>query len=786
MRRGPMYLGMIASATSSLSVALSVSAQNVPPSAGYEPVAEVLRYEIQQEMADKQLPALSIALVDGGSVVWAEGFGYEDAAKQRPATAHTIYRVGSVSKLFTDVAVMQMVERGRLDLDAPVSRYIPDFHPHNTLGGEITLRELMSHRAGLLREPPVGHYFDASNPSLQATVTSLNDTALVFTPGTHTKYSNAGIAAVGYALQTIAGEPFAAYLKKTILQPLGMNESAFTLEPQFASHLAEGRMWSYDGLNFPAPTFPLGESPAGAMYTSVSDLGRFLCMIFGSGSSGATRILQPASLHAMQSPQFGGPFGLGFALGTLDGHRMLGHGGAIYGFATQLSALPDDKLGVVVVTSVDGANAVTTHLGDDALRAMLAQRNGAPLPHFVEALPVDPHRALAAAGRYSGPDGRVTLQEQEGRLRLSSGNGGGLYELKDRANVLIRDNRIAYSTTPVSLHGDAVTIDEKTFTRIPSLLPSEVQPQWRELIGEYGWDYDKLYVFEDAGKMQILVEWFDFEPMEKIAEDRFQLPDRGLYQSEPVSFIRSAQHAITGVRIGSVIFPRLPLPQDGQVFQITPLKPVPQLRREALASSPPAELGDFRQPDLVELTSLDPTIKLDIRYASTRNFLGAPLYLQARAFMQRPAAEAVARVSAHLRPIGYGLLIHDSYRPWYVTKMFWEGTPDDKKIFVADPSLGSRHNRGCAVDLTLYDLKTGKPIVMTGGYDEMSERSYPFYPGGTERQRWQRDLLRHSMEAEGFNVYEFEWWHFDYKDWRHYPILNFTFEELDQGKHMAR
>jgi serine beta-lactamase-like protein LACTB len=110
--------------------------------------------------------------------------------------------------------------------------------------------------------------------------------------------------------------------------------------------------------------------------------------------------------------------------------------------------------------------------------------------------------------------------------------------------------------------------------------------------------------------------------------------------------------------------------------------------------------------------------------------------------------------------------------------MFWDATPEHFHIFVADPSKGSRHNRGCAVDLTLYDRKTGKPIEMTGGYDEMSDRSYPEYPGGTSSQRWHRDLLRHSMEAEGFNVYEAEWWHFDYRDWRQYPILNLAFAEI--------
>ena len=107
-----------------------------------------------------------------------------------------------------------------------------------------------------------------------------------------------------------------------------------------------------------------------------------------------------------------------------------------------------------------------------------------------------------------------------------------------------------------------------------------------------------------------------------------------------------------------------------------------------------------------------------------------------------------------------------------------DATPEDKKIFVANPQNGSRHNRGCAIDLTLYDLKTGKVIEMVGGYDEFTDRSFPNYYGGTTEQRWHRKLLRDIMESEGFSVYEFEWWHFDYKDWKKYPISNARFENL--------
>lgn len=196
------------------------------------------------------------------------------------------------------------------------------------------------------------------------------------------------------------------------------------------------------------------------------------------------------------------------------------------------------------------------------------------------------------------------------------------------------------------------------------------------------------------------------------------------------------------------------------------------------APKPPKEPGVFRRPELVELIRLEPTVKLEIRYATSNNFMGRPVYKEARAFLQKPAAEALVRAHQKLRDQGYGLLIFDGYRPWAVTKEFWDATPADKKIFVADPKKGSKHNRGCAVDLTLFDLKTGKEVQMPGAYDEMSERSAIDYNGGTEESRRLRDLLRSAMEAEGFKVYEPEWWHYDYKDWKQYPILNIPFEKM--------
>ena len=188
--------------------------------------------------------------------------------------------------------------------------------------------------------------------------------------------------------------------------------------------------------------------------------------------------------------------------------------------------------------------------------------------------------------------------------------------------------------------------------------------------------------------------------------------------------------------------------------------------------------GSSREAELVELVALDPTIRLDVRYATSNNFVGRPVYDEPRAFLQRPAAEALVRAHRALASQGYGLLIFDGYRPWRVTKLFWDVTPESQREFVADPREGSKHNRGCAVDLSLYDLATRAEVAMPSGYDDFTEKASPDYAGGTLEQRRARDVLRAAMEKEGFTVESNEWWHFNYRDWKSYPILDVPFAEI--------
>jgi CubicO group peptidase (beta-lactamase class C family)/D-alanyl-D-alanine dipeptidase len=780
-----------------------ISAQPAPaPRRDYAGVAAQLERMIEREMRVQGLPAVSIALVDDQQIVWSRGFGIVDSAAHRLAGPNTVYRVGSVSKLFTDVAIMQLVEQKKVDLDAPVTRYLPDFHPRNPWGKPITLRQLMSHRAGLVREPPLGNYFDSTSPPLAATIASLNRTTLVYPPETHTKYSNAAIATVGYVLERVSGMPFTQALSKAVLSPLGMTASGFAPTPELARDLAPAEMWTLDGRSFNAPTFQLGIAPAGSMYTTVDDLGRFVSALFAGGRGPNGQLLKPETISQMWTPQFArsgeeSGYGIGFRLGTFDGHRSVGHDGAIYGFATTLAALPDEKLGVVVVTTRDGANAAVDEIGDAALRAMLAARasrvNGVTVAGTIidadTTGPVAPRRARLLVGRYAprtSPTREIELMHRGTGLAVLPVGGGGIPELRTHGDTLLMDDRVFGGGERFLPDADSATVLRAgdglrdTLMRVDHGMPPAASASWRGVIGEYGPDYDILYVYERDGRLWALIEWFFPYPLTEVSRDTFAFPPNGLYDGERIVFTRDRSGRATQALAAGVRFARRNIePKAGtNQLRITPLRPVAELRKEALAASPPPESGNFRAADFVELVKLDPTIKLEIRYATSNNFLGTQIYDEPRAFMQRPAAEALVRAHHALKSLGYGLLIHDAYRPWYVTKIFWDATPPAKKWLVANPAEGSKHNRGSAVDLTLYDLKTGRPVDMVSTYDESTDRAYAEYPGGTSLQRWYRELLRQAMEAQGFTVNPQEWWHFDHQDWRNYRIGNVPFSKI--------
>ena len=213
-------------------------------------------------------------------------------------------------------------------------------------------------------------------------------------------------------------------------------------------------------------------------------------------------------------------------------------------------------------------------------------------------------------------------------------------------------------------------------------------------------------------------------------------------------------------------------------FYIIPIKEISELREISKNSNPPILDSLDSHKKLVDLKKLDDEFQLDIRYASTNNFMRSKFYKNERAFFNMSAADRLIEAKNDLKELGYGIIIYDAYRPWFVTKMFWEGTPENLKHFVANPENGSSHNKGCAIDIGLYDIETGESIVMISGYDEFTERAYPNYMGGSKKQRDIRDMLIQVMERNDFTVYEYEWWHFNYNGCNS-GIMNYSFEELD-------
>ncbi|MCU0873611.1 MAG: beta-lactamase family protein [Pirellulaceae bacterium] len=531
--------------------------------ADHAQVQEALTKLIAREMSDKGISALSIAVVDDQQIVWSQGFGLADSDAKRPATAETVYRVGSVSKLLTDMAVMRLVERGEIDLDAPVAKYLPEFQPRSPFPKPITLRMLMSHRAGLVREPPTGNYFAPDHPSLADTVRSLNETELVYEPEAKSKYSNAGIAVVGYVLERTQKQPFADYLEQALLTPLGLRNSAFQPRPEIVRDLAQGTMWTYEGLTFPAPKFELGIAPAGSMYATVNDLGRFISVLLSGGRGPSGQVLQPETIETMWTPQFAPPgqrtgFGIGFHVTEFEGQRRVGHDGAIYGFATTLQVLPESKLGVAAVANRDFANPVVDRIAETALRWMLAARRGETLTPPETTQPVPPELVPRLAGRYGHGDQVLDLIAQDGQLYLAGNHSEYRRRLRWLDDALIVDDVLGYGQRLVP-RDDRLLVNGAAYQRRERWTAGPVPQRWRGLVGDYGWDHNTLKIRTNAdGQLEALIEWFAAYPLLEVSEHVFSFPSWGLYDGELLVFQRDDDGRATRVQAASVVFERRP------------------------------------------------------------------------------------------------------------------------------------------------------------------------------------------------------------------------------------
>ena len=546
---------------------------------------------ISSELTTKEIPALSITIIDGDQVAWTKGYG--EASPGIPTTSQTVYRVASVSKLFTALAVMQMVEDSLLSLDEPVTSWVPNFSPTKLYDIPITLRQLLSHRSGLVREPPVGHYFDDTSPTLSKTVESLNNTRLISEPKKRTKYSNAAVSLAGHILSQTAGMPFSEFVQTRLIDPMGLKHTSFAPREDLRNNLGIGYMWRYDTTELTeAPVFELGIGPAGNLYTTTEDLGKFIQTLFAIERDERPDLLSAASLQKMWTVQYSDDstgFGIGFHVSDHNGLSRIGHAGMIYGYSTRVYALPSQEIGVAVVANLDAVNSVVDRIAEYALDLVLASKKGNRLPIRPTYTLVDSTTARAVDGAY-GED--IVLTERNGKLWLEK--EPVRVAVREENNVFVTDGRLGNGNY-FSISNDTLMSDEGRFGRLPAHRPPPPSVEQQGLIGEYGWDHNVLYIYESEGQLHALIEWFFEYQLEKISDDLYRFPYNSLYAEETLKFTRDGNGRAVEANLEGIVFNRRNIePEDGAVFKIIPRAPIDSLRRIAMEATPPDEEVVFR------------------------------------------------------------------------------------------------------------------------------------------------------------------------------------------------
>ena len=301
-------------------------------------------------MRENRIPGLAIALVDEKGPLWEEGFGFADDARSVPVTPDTRFSIQSMSKTFAAVAVLAAVQEGLLNLDEPISTYLPDYRVNSIFEEQplhrITLRHLLTHTAGFTHEAPLGNNFTAGTPSFDDHVTSIQDTWLKFPVGQREAYSNLGIDLAGYLLESVRGRPFVEVMNATVLAPLGLDRTTDDDEVILAdTRRAVGHRLGVESVPVITPMLA-----AGGMWSTAHDLGRFVQFMLQEGRGGGP--LSPQSFEELRTTANGGSFGLGVAYGRMDdGDLYLNHGGGGFGFQTRMEWYPTLGVGVVVLTN---------------------------------------------------------------------------------------------------------------------------------------------------------------------------------------------------------------------------------------------------------------------------------------------------------------------------------------------------------------------------------------------------------------------------------------------------
>jgi len=393
----------------------------------HEAVTRHLDELIAHEMRAAKIAGLSIAIVDDQKVLWARGFGWADREAGLAATPATVYRMGSISKLFTATAAMQLAQQGRLALDAPIQQALPAFAIRSRYpDAAITPRRLMTHHAGLPRDVLRGMW--AREPGdFRAMVAGLAQEDLAYPPGMMVAYSNLGVTVLGAAIEQVAAQPFADYARQHLFEPLRMHDAAFATGAPAATSAydADGRRADEPGLR---------DLPAGGLNASVLDMARFMMMVFADGRAGGQTVLEPAMLAEMLRPQnaevaLDGDLriGLGWMLTSFGADTLRGagpvahHGGATINFRSQMYVLPEHKLGVIVASNSGGAGRVVDRIAKRALALALEAKRGireqdAPADFTPAAEPPTDDALRAWVGDYATFAGHVRVARHGGRL----------------------------------------------------------------------------------------------------------------------------------------------------------------------------------------------------------------------------------------------------------------------------------------------------------------------------------------------------------------------------------
>jgi CubicO group peptidase (beta-lactamase class C family) len=507
-----------------------------------------LEAAVRQEMQDWGIGGVAVALTDGTRVVHTSALG--------EATPDSIFRAGSISKLFNAVAVMQRVEAGELDLDVPLGSLPGATVPNQPFraASPVTLRQLLSHRSGFQRESPVGGYLDPSEPSLAATCASVADCVLATAPGARLRYSNIAPSMAGQVVATQTGEDFEAYQQRHILGPLGMERSAWLRREVPGGRVIPSHMRIADRkggfFRAEAPLFDLGTIPAGNLFTTAPDLAKFLVEL-ARAMRGESTLLRPSTFSEMWKPQLdpAGAFGLGFSLGRFRGHRTVGHSGAVYGHSTALVFLPETQLGVVILANEDIVNARVGRLADLALSLLLEAKTGEKPPGTPEPAPVDAGTLDACAGRFESQSFWAELRVDGNRLTGNYASQPCTFTPRGGLTFFL-DSRL-HAETPVTFTRDETgrvtgfSVGPQVFERVPEV-PAPLPDGWRKYIGRYGPDFIPVIVHEKFGHLYATTENMVDYRLTPVNRHVFALPP-GMYTDEFAVFLCGADglpHAI--------------------------------------------------------------------------------------------------------------------------------------------------------------------------------------------------------------------------------------------------